>query len=85
MYAKICFGSIGTFTSKASVVALTFLMCCFYLKVFGGIFKSLIDLFITPDDSFYFQQTFYVILVFIIVIPLMFKEDITQLRVSYNN
>lgn len=81
MYAKICYGSLGTFTMKTSVVALTFLMGCLFLKVFGGIFQTLVELFVTPNNSFYFHPTFYILVVFFVMMPLMFKEDITELRV----
>lgn len=82
MYAKLCFGSFGTFIIKCSIVAMTFGFCCVYLKVFGGIFKSLIELFVVPNDSIYFKQSFYMIIIFFVLMPLMFKEDISSLRVS---
>lgn len=81
MYAKICFGSIGTLGIKFSIVLLTFGYCCVYLKVFGEIFKSLVELFIVPTDKIYFHPTFYMIIIFFVLLPLMFKEDISSLRV----
>lgn len=81
MYAKICFGSIGTFFMKFSIILIGFGNCCVYLKIFGGIFQSLVNLFVVPSDKFYFHPTFYMLIIFFALMPLMFKEDISDLRV----
>lgn len=60
MYGKIFFGSIEAFTTKASFVLLTLLLCCLDLRVFGGIFKSLVEIFIFPKDSYYFYQKLFI-------------------------
>jgi amino acid permease len=83
MYAKLCFGTFGTFFIKFAIVMLTFGGSCIFLRIFGDVFYSLVSLLLPenlPKDSFYLSKNFYVIVIFFVIMPLMFKEDITALK-----
>ena len=80
MYAKLTFGSFGTFMMKFAIVMLTFGCSCIYLRIFGDVCQSLVTLFLEKSDKFYFQNNFYVIVVFFVLMPLMFKDDIAALK-----
>lgn len=80
MYAKLSFGSFGTFLMKSAIVMLTFGCCCIYLRIFGDVSQSLVTMFMEKSDKFYFQNNFYVLVVFFVLMPLMFKDDIAALK-----
>jgi amino acid permease len=83
MYAKLSFGAYGTFLMKFVIVMRTFGGSCVFLRVFGDVFHSLVSFFLPetlPKDSIYLSKNFYVIFIFFVLMPLIFKEDISALK-----
>ncbi|MCQ2818560.1 MAG: amino acid transporter [archaeon] len=80
MFARLCFGMTGTILMKIFIIVKSLGGCCVYLRTFGGVCGQIVSSFIQTDDSFYFQETFYVILIFLVLAPLMFMNDISGLK-----
>ena len=80
IYSKFVFGKKGYLIMKFSIILTMFLLCIIYLKIFGNILKTLVLLFFKDNGKFYFKENFFLILVALILLPLMFKKDISALR-----
>lgn len=80
MYSKLCFGLTGTITIKFILIFITFCVSCVFLRIFGGVLSQIITSVIKADESIYFKENFYVILIFLVLSPLMFLKDISALK-----
>lgn len=84
MFAKISLGVCGSIAVKAAIILNNFGLCCAYFKIFGDVCSSLVSLFINDQDSFFinnWHNFFYVLVVFALMFPLIFKDSIEALKV----
>lgn len=79
-YSKAAMGSFGTIMTKVAISLLSFCTCCVYLKSFGNIVYMLMSIFIKQGEGFFYTKSFYIILVFFVIMPLMFKKDLSALK-----
>ena len=80
IYSKLVLGKKGYLIIKIAIIFTMFLLCIIYLKIFANVFKTLILLFFKDNGKFYFKENFFLIIIAIILLPLMFKKDISALR-----
>jgi len=78
VYAKLSFGSLGTFFMKVTIMTLCFFSCCIFLKIFSFVFKNFLLLFF--NDNSFLKGNYLMIFIFLLLSPLMFKKDITSLQ-----
>ena len=79
VYAKFSLGKIGIIIIKSTIIFGTFFDCIIFLKILSGITKIFVTIFIEKNDSIFFKDYFYSILIFLFLLPLMFKNDISAL------
>ncbi|MCQ2815906.1 MAG: amino acid transporter [archaeon] len=80
-YAKITYKTTGAVILKLIVISKTLCSCCVRLRAFGNVSQSMVTTFIKDDpDNFFLQKNFYVLLIFFILMPLMFMNDISGLK-----
>ncbi|MCQ2819561.1 MAG: amino acid transporter [archaeon] len=79
-YSKAAMGSFGTVMMKLSITILSFFTCCVYLKFFGKIVYMLVTVFLGKGEGFFYTEPFYIIIVFFVIMPLMFKKDLSSLK-----
>ena len=80
MYAKLSFGTVGTIGMKLCIITKCLGTCCVLLRTFGGVCGEIVSSVLVADDSFYFQQNFYCLVIFLVLAPLMFMDDISGLK-----
>ena len=79
VYSKLSFGTSGTVIMMLTMICNCFFVCCIYFKLFGNILRTLLLIFIQDKGQFYLKEEFLLIVVFFILLPLMFKKDISAL------
>jgi len=79
VYAKFSLGKIGIIIIKSTIIFGTFFDCIIFLKILSGITKIFVTIFLEKNDSIFFKDYFYSILIFLFLLPLMFKNDISAL------
>ena len=79
VYSKLSFGTSGTIIMMITMISNCFFVCCIYLKLFGNILRTLLLIFINDNGQVYLKENFLVFSIFIILLPLMFKKDISAL------
>lgn len=80
-YAKLTYGTFGSVYLKMIVVLKTLCSCCLRLKAFGTVSQSMITTFIKEhSEEFFLQKNFFVVLISLILLPLMFKNDVSGLK-----
>ena len=79
VYSKLSFGTTGTIINMINMISGCFFVCCIYFKLFGNIARTLLLVFIQDKGQFYLKEEFLLISVFFILLPLMFKKDISAL------
>lgn len=79
-YSRLSMGTFGSVMIKAAISLLSFCTCCVYLKFFGNTIYMLVTLFIEQKEGFLYTKNFYIILVFFVIMPLMFKRDLSALK-----
>jgi sodium-coupled neutral amino acid transporter 7/8 len=79
VYSKLSFGTSGTIIMMITMISNCFFVCCIYLKLFGNILRTLLLIFINDNGQVYLKENFLVFAIFIILLPLMFKKDISAL------
>lgn len=82
MYAKICYGKMGSIFIKFLIMAESFGCCCAHLKIFGETILSIIKLFFNFNLYILLHEKFYSILVFIFLCPFVIKKEISSLKVN---
>lgn len=91
VYAKLAYGTVGTIGLRIVFILKNFFTCCVRLKVFGNLSQNLTLIFLKisgikefPENQepteFYLQKSFFIIVVFFLVMPLMFKDDVSGLK-----
>ena len=78
VYAKLSFGSSGTFFMKITIMTLCFFTCCIFLKIFSDVFRNILLLFF--NNNSFLKGNYLMIFIFFLLSPLMFKKDITSLQ-----
>ena len=80
IYSRICLGFKGIFLVKFFMIFGSFFDCVIYFKIFGNIMKILILIFIKKEEEkvFYLNDKFYMILIFLILIPLIFRKNLSS-------
>ena len=71
-------------------ILLTIIICgclyggvCYYFKIFGQLSNSIIQIFITNiNDYWYFSPNMLVVIIWIILSPLMFKKTIHEMNIT---
>ena len=79
VYSKLSFGTTGTIINMINMISGCFFVCCIYFKLFGNIARTLLLVFIQDKGQFYLKEEFLLISIFFILLPLMFKKDISAL------
>ena len=79
VYSKLSFGTSGTVIMMLTMICNCFFVCCIYFKLFGNILRTLLLIFIQDKGQIYLKEEFLLIVVFFILLPLMFKKDISAL------
>jgi len=84
MYGKIAYGKFGSFMVKIAMLLMNFTSCLSFFKIFGKVANSLVALFV--DENSYFVKNernhFYILLLFICMLPLIFKKSIDAFKVN---
>lgn len=91
LYARLAYGTFGTVALRIVFVLKNFCSACVRMKVFGNLSQSLMLIFLkisglreVPDDQepqeFYLQKSFFILVVFVLMMPLMFKNDVSALK-----
>lgn len=86
MYGKIAYGTFGSFIVKFAILLSNFTSCCAFFKIFGKVAKAIVGIFVEKDSYFINNERnhFYVLLLFICMLPLIFKKSIDAFRVNSN-
>ena len=79
VYSKLSFGTSGTVIMMITMICNCFFVCCIYFKLFGNIVRTLLLIFIQDKGQIYLKEEFLLIVIFFILLPLMFKKDISAL------
>ena len=79
VYSKLSFGTSGTVIMMITMICNCFFVCCIYFKLFGNILRTLLLIFIPDKGQIYLKEEFLLIVIFFILLPLMFKKDISAL------
>ena len=79
VYSKLSFGTSGTVIMMLTMICNCFFVCCIYFKLFGNILRTLLLIFIPDKGQIYLKEEFLLIVIFFILLPLMFKKDISAL------
>ena len=79
VYSKLTFGTSGTIIMMMCMISNCFFVCCIYLKLFGNILRTMLLIFIVDKGEFYISEDFLLFVMFILLLPLMFKKDISSL------
>jgi amino acid permease len=79
VYSKLTFGTSGTIIMMMCMISNCFFVCCIYLKLFGNILRTMLLIFIEDKGEFYISEDFLLFVMFILLLPLMFKKDISSL------
>ena len=79
VYSKLSFGTSGTVIMMLTMICNCFFVCCIYFKLFGNILRTLLLIFIQDKGQIYLKEEFLLIVIFFILLPLMFKKDISAL------
>ena len=79
VYAKFSLGKLGIIIIKSTIIFGTFFDCIIFLKILSGITKIFVTLFLEKNDSIFFKEYFYAMIIFLFLLPLMFKNDISAL------
>ena len=79
VYSKLSFGTSGTVIIMITMICNCFFVCCIYFKLFGNIVRTLLLIFIPDKGQIYLKEEFLLIVIFFILLPLMFKKDISAL------
>jgi amino acid permease len=79
VYSKLSFGTSGTVIIMITMICNCFFVCCIYFKLFGNIVRTLLLIFIQDKGQIYLKEEFLLIVIFFILLPLMFKKDISAL------
>ena len=80
MYAKITYGAPGSLLIKLIIIINNVGMCCAYFRIFGETAKNLADVFI-DENSFWGSQSYiYILIVFVIMGFLIFKDNLDSLK-----
>lgn len=84
MYGKITLGSAGTILVKLMIVIGNFGFSCVYLKVFGDFVETIIAAIIgdSTSDEIYLRPTTFIIIIFILLIPLVLSESTSILNIA---
>jgi amino acid permease len=83
MFAKICYGRAGSIFIKVIIIVNAFGLCCAYFRIFGETAHTLIGVFTDDKDSYFltnYNNYFYVLIIFSIMLFLIFKENIDSLK-----
>ena len=80
MYAKLCYGQAGSIIMKLLIMGESFGCCAAHLKVFGETVQSILVLFFNFKNIVLSNEKFYVFAVFIVILPFVFKENISALK-----
>lgn len=81
MYAKICYGTMGSIFIKFIIMVEAFGCCCVHLQLLGEIILSIIEMFFNFKNGIFLNEKFYSILVFIFLCPFIVKKEISSYKV----
>lgn len=93
LYAKLSYGTIGTIALRIVFVMKNICSCCVRLRVFGNLSQSLMMIFLkisrivqlndeeeAEPTQFFLTKNFYILVIFCLLMPLMFKNDVSALK-----
>ena len=80
MYARLCYGDIGGIVIKFMIMGESLGCCVAHLKIFGETIQSIITLFFNVNNTFLGNGKFYSVLIFLIILPFIFKDNISSLK-----
>lgn len=79
-------GSFGTILVKLIISINNLGMCCCYFKILGELINILVLVFLLKDkhESAFLKASFYTIIIFCILLPLIMKDNVQLLNVRLN-
>ena len=80
MYARLCYGDFGGIVIKFMIMGESLGCCVAHLKIFGETIQSIITLFFNVDNTLLGNGKFYSMLIFLIILPFIFKDNISSLK-----
>ena len=76
-------GNFGSIVIKIIICGCLYGGVCYYFKIFGQLSNSVIQIFITNiNDYWYFSPNMLVVMIWIILSPLMFKKTIHEMNIT---
>ena len=76
-------GNFGSILLKIIICGCLYGGVCYYFKIFGQLSNSIIQIFITNiNDYWYFSPNMLVVMIWIILSPLMFKKTIHEMNIT---
>lgn len=84
LYSKLTMGTFGSLLIKLIMILDGTMTCCIYFKIYGELLNTILIIFFKDNGEFYFRNNFLSIIMAIILMPLMFKKDISSL-VKYSH
>lgn len=78
VYAKLIMGIKGTIMTKSFIILVGASCCVSYFLIFGDLLRTLSLIFF--EDAWYLHSKFLLLCVSLVVMPLMFKKNISALK-----
>lgn len=91
IYAKMMLGTTGSIVLKIIFILKNIFSCCVRLRVFGNLSQQMVLMFLklsgkipmemdTEPTQLYLKKNFFIMCVFFILMPLIFKNDLSALK-----
>ena len=82
MFAKITFGSPGSFLVKVIIIIGNFGSCCAYLRIFGDTMQTTVQAFVSPNNFWVtnWHNFVYIIMIGFAMVVFVFQKKIDSLK-----